>query len=812
MSKIYSKMSIAILGAMTLISCSTGNNTESNSTSNGSNYTAIPGPLNYDFLTEKFTSSNSHNIVANVDFSLGSVIMFAPEVAPLFGPIQLVSNWINVDTSGKSTNARLAANFNGIQAQISSLQQNIASLQQTIQQDQLFYQRFVNQTDNFEYYSAYNNVSNAWEAVSHPNSNTYGLWEKFQSIIGSNINAAAINPSIMTALQNFSQYSSIPGDNVSLASLANELSMSTMNTATISNSRPYLEVQMDLSAKKGGDNSGAICSGGGGGASGMVSLLACQFQFLRANLPQAGIASKNLTPLLDAYNNNLFHEFQQNLSALQTLYSIEAYSSYLNYQNFLAYKNGEISSLNQILPYENTTGIFFSVGAGPGQLNLATTISATELQSAFSQQQTNLMNVYAARINSLYDTMMSFIISDPQVTTQSYTPPPQNFEINNKPIILAPQSDLYKTIPAATLSSTVNGGYVPGGNILTSNGLYYQYSGINQLYSCAGPDAVSVDANGVYHANVNKCISAFPSSSGFYDGESMIVYFANAKAPLGIESAPVLNNISDLCDVPQGSNSLNNPISLGVWNNLLVCNAWQGTKLISSLSYMKEQNDGILPVYDPYNPNHYFDVWWMGSGQPDGDKNLWYNMATNMNANSSYTYALSSHTLSSDFQLIASTVGEAAGVSTQGNFYVSGSGKDWTLHDGGLPSFDYNNLHKGDTYVTHGAYLTVTLPNGYSFPFYIYTYQALLSGDSAGVYTSPFCVSSIQAWVNGGKYVINNSIPGIDACWQQDNGNGGLAVRTTDGKTYFLNVTQPSKGQGYQYGYLDLETQPREVE
>ncbi len=175
-----------------------------------------------------------------------------------------------------------------------------------------------------------------------------------------------------------------------------------------------------------------------------------------------------------------------------------------------------------------------------------------------------------------------------------------------------------------------------------------------------------------------------------------------------------------------------------------------------------------------------------------GSYNQWFRMA-NENYDS-YTYYVATSSLSTNFTLLASSNSTPGFNLGSGEFYTTGSGTGFQLEDGGFGG-------TGLDIFTHSALLQVTLPNGYNLPVYIFTYMPNNTSSKHNVppsYSSPVCPASLGVIV-----------PGIKSCSQQNAGNGGLQIETTDNSVYYLNVLQPSDGQGYQYGYFQVNTTPQ---
>jgi hypothetical protein len=457
-------------------------------------------------------------------------------------------------------------------------------------------------------------------------------------------------------------------------------------------------------------------------------------------------------------------------------------SAYLNYLNYKAYISGD-ANLTQIPPYENLS-IMFSVGNGTNQLPV--NLSGLPVDDVFNYWQTSLLQVYAARLNSLYQVAMSYIVSDQLVSSQTYTPPPTIIINKNgipTQVTLTAQNKLYKTINAATLASSVNSGAIPGSGILSSNGVFYQYGGINQLYSCVGPNALTTQPDGNQTINLSNCTSAFTdNNTSIYDGINMSAYvninlLNNQQNQL--KSTNELNT-STLC-APNTSNTPLAPMGFTYANaksGILMCNIWGGSDLVNSGALsINGYPRAIVPHLYGTNPG----IGGSNANPGNGSENNWFNITT-----SAYDSYIFNNNSNLNFTFIASSGGNSGSYGYgNGNFYRSSANNYPWISDGGFGAA--NNY-------THTAFIQAKLPNGFIMPLYIFTYSTTPNKAISNNY-------SMASLICPNTFNPSLSISGLVSCTQNWNSSGSITLQTADGNSYLVSISPlASHSQGGYYG------------
>lgn len=732
---------------------------------------AVQGPLNYETIESRFKSStailNLHDAKTSVspagyiDFTAGILGSLIPESEAVFGPIEAIAGFFS--------EMEVAAEINELQSEISQLQNEINQLQDEFNAASVFYNNFVLQQQEQWAASALNfwqTALNTADANKTASSSYYG--NMLNAIGTQSLSAAALNQNTMAQLNLLSTNSQLP---YSVANLANGLSGSTLNSGVIP---IYKGVQLDVNTTSG--NPTTTCQAAD--TKQTLDLLACQLNYLLTQLPTPGSQGQNVIPTLNAYNDQVMMIWQNSLMALQYLYTVEATSSYLNYLNYKAYMNSQVTKVTnlnmQIVPFEQIGGMLFSVGTDLDQISpTSSSINAQNLDGTFNQYQTNLLLVYAARVNALYQVVMSYVVSDQPFEGQSYAAAP-TATIGGQTIQLAPQASLYKTINAMGLTSSVQNKSIPP----VTGGVFYQYSGINQLYTCTGPNVTkpTTTASGIatYEVNLSDCVSAFPdSNASTYDGVNISGFYRDGTSPNN-ETTPTTNtlNMSTYCATPA------NP---AIWGEggVMTCGNWGGSELANNNLEAGEWYIGLAP-YINYGicgtdacivqyPNDF-----------GTDTTFGYNYYMQYHNHTGYMLYIPYA-----FQLIASSCGLdrwSWGGCDYGNY---GNG----IHDGEIA---------GDQ--VHYALLSIELPNGYNLPLYFLTYASGVNGHD---YSMLVCPSTMGA----------NNVPGINWCNQENTNIGGVLLQTADGHEWYIYIAQYqgqiypniTAGSGNGTGYLVID-------
>lgn len=570
-------------------------------------------------------------------------------------------------------------------------------------------------------------------------------------------------------------------------------------------------------------------------ASSTYTLLSSAQQALQSAVPTIDNPDPEFVALAESYNYFVNSVYLTNVSVLQSMYAVEATNNYLNYLNYIATESG--GTLAQICPLEGTTSSqfnaiystvrFYVTGSSEPNINndncgSATTtayypgnnyvpesalpLSYQNAESAFIFAQQQLTQLYARRINMLYQLTMPFIYSDHGYPNQGI-----NLVNNESSLSSNMQSIIASTAQLKLIESNIPGVAMIGGNWTKSFDLYQ--------YPITNLDASRQNISNGVQKQINVNPYTFPVipkindtnyptvyqniQIGYYDGESISVYngslsVASPTNPFNFAEYCWVNSIGDYQAVESGLSAISGAIFCNNWSGSVMAN---NTTLSANLNIESVPNmESVLytpasinyggTIYGYYSPTQYayymeeIPVYFLPISFT-GSYNQWFRMA-NKN-NDSYTYYVATSSQSNNFTLLASSNSTPGFNLGSGEFYTSGSGTSFALQDGGF----------GGSIFTHSALLQVTLPNGYNLPIYIYTYVPT-NTDGSPSYSSPVCPASLGV-----------TVPGIKSCSQQSAGNGGLQIETTDNSVYYLNVLQPSDGQGMQYGYFQVNTTPQ---
>ena len=575
-------------------------------------------------------------------------------------------------------------------------------------------------------------------------------------------------------------------------------------------------------------------------ASSTYTLLSSAQQALQSAVPTIDNPDPEFVALAESYNYFVNSVYLTNVSVLQSMYAVEATNNYLNYLNYMATESG--GALAQICPLEGTTSSqfnaiystvrFYVTGSSEPNINNGNCGSATttayypgnnyvpesalplsyqNAESAFIFAQQQLTQLYARRINMLYQLTMPFIYSDHGYPNQGI-----NLVNNESSLSSNMQSIIASTAQLKLIESDMPGVAMIGGNWTKSFDLYQ--------YPITNLDASRQNISNGVEKQINVNPYTFPVipkindtnyptvyqniQIGYYDGESISVYngslsVASPTNPFNFAEYCWVNSIGDYQAVESGLSAISGAIFCNNWSGSVMAN---NTTLSANLNIESVPN--MIPVmYDPLYIN-YGGTYYENTSSSEycanddlipclnlefsGSYNQWFRMA-NENYDS-YTYYVATSSLSTNFTLLASSNSTPGFNLGSGEFYTTGSGTGFQLEDGGFGG-------TGLDIFTHSALLQVTLPNGYNLPVYIFTYMPNNTSSKHNVppsYSSPVCPASLGVIV-----------PGIKSCSQQNAGNGGLQIETTDNSVYYLNVLQPSDGQGYQYGYFQVNTTPQ---
>jgi hypothetical protein len=184
-------------------------------------------------------------------------------------------------------------------------------------------------------------------------------------------------------------------------------------------------------------------------------------------------------PLFDAYNQYLATYYQQSVVGIQAAFTLESLVNQLNYYN--AGQNSPIDSLGLL------NGTYYSFQAL--QSALGSKPSATEQAQYFNRAQHALAQVYAARINQLYQDTIGYIVTDDPVGSQAWPSSTAGNRINTN-IDYASNVGTLVTSDAAAggPKESTPLGLLPDaatqGATWTDNAVLYQYFGLRNAGQC----------------------------------------------------------------------------------------------------------------------------------------------------------------------------------------------------------------------------------------------------------------------------------------------------------------------------------------
>lgn len=329
--------------------------------------------------------------------------------------------------------------------------------------------------------------------------------------------------------------------------------------------------------------SGAIIPGGYNGdfsrvmiatkrsQSALIGVLEDMYNQLNAAVPQQGKGGQsNIVPLIEDYNKTVSYVYLASINSLQGAYNIENMNNYLNYLNAVhAIQHG--TPLTQQRGYENIAAVNFV--AKPGQ-------TVTQLTNEYANIQNNLLMLYTARFNALFNVVNKYIITDKPLGTQQYPAVPTHYTVESieytYQVPLKPYNEVFANLKSATKLSNL-----PDGSWRES-AILYQSPDITAFYNCSNlsPDKISK----------TNCPSLFTIESGYYDG--MILKVSALKAGA---SKPTYNQIYNnqpftlaSCEPPQTAR-----VSIATGPGIAVCEKYKGWDVATQFPDSEKAYDRI---------------------------------------------------------------------------------------------------------------------------------------------------------------------------------------------------------------------------
>lgn len=412
-----------------VVSCSSGT-TSSNSGSNIPNWnppaaeSGPSGPISYQYIIDSYYAINkqipqSHNTIVKTlksalnptcglaDSSVGVVtgaFSFLPDVGGVFGGISEVAGFIGGLGGSSCTTQQLNAinaNLNYQESQILSLQVGSSYFENQFAQDNYILATEAETIAGFSF-----NQSLAYFIGN--NDGNKGLFQNLMIDGGfwsENGTAYNISPSMIGLTQLI---------NLNPSATAQEEFQ--QNLSNLSGAG-YSDCDINCYAKMNTNKNTALFLT----LNSLYTQLLAQLQVI--NNTQT-LPTNNVTSYIDGYNNTLNGIFVQAVVALQEAYAIEFLVNLSNFEyinnNFYVsgITNPPISKIFQSNSYSNAPGTYFSyldlyysIGGYPS-------VAQTEL--AYNKAQEQLTLAYAAAINQLYQTILSYTLTDNTIGTETY--------------------------------------------------------------------------------------------------------------------------------------------------------------------------------------------------------------------------------------------------------------------------------------------------------------------------------------------------------------------------------------------------------
>ena len=200
---------------------------------------------------------------------------------------------------------------------------------------------------------------------------------------------------------------------------------------------------------------------------------------LSASLTSSRTRNTNTVPLFDDYNQYLAAYYQQAVVGIQAAFTMEYLVNQLNYYN--AGANSPIDSLG-LVPgtYYSYQNVQTALGSKP---------SATEQAKYYNRAQYALAQVYAARMNHLYQDTIGYIVTDAPVGNQAWPSSTAGNKINDN-------IDYAKNVGTNVTVESSYGGLkystpmellptaATQGATWTDNAVLYQYFGLQNAGTC----------------------------------------------------------------------------------------------------------------------------------------------------------------------------------------------------------------------------------------------------------------------------------------------------------------------------------------
>ncbi len=562
---------------------------------------AVKGPANYEVINRNFYTNKNVQLafdpntkasqlangksvqVDTTEIGL-SVVSGAVEMIPGVGPIlSFAVEHFGADViAAYSTPEAIEYDPNSITEQLSRLQNKVAALeQQMTKTNNIFYQSLKEQSTN-SVNSAQNKLFSAMAQLSYgPNLDPDGgncalstsdLAYHYFGYSGLGFDEFGTSCNSDTQLD----FMGIAKD---LAAYSSDLNISISDKQSFANALENVSAAK-IAAGYNGDFSKVVPITNAN-QSVLIQVLDSMFTDLKAKAPTQGTVSTNYADIIAQYDASLLFILQSAYNSLQGAYAIEHMNNYLNFLAAVnALQTNSKATIPQISGYEGIQAINF-------ELKKVNTLTLKDLEDDYINKENNLLMLYTARTNIMFNTVMSYIVSDkPLSQWGSFPAKPDSYKIGGVEYKFeVPLRDYSKMYPEPKHSLDIPA--LPAGN-WKSNSILYSWNGYSNYYACS-------DVSGGKLSEKN-CALYPKQESGFYNGDKLFVQIqrpATANVPSSLSKAITISTdwyVGSLdmpfklssCSTPATASITKNPI-----NGSLVCDSyhlWEPSGISNKIS------------------------------------------------------------------------------------------------------------------------------------------------------------------------------------------------------------------------------------
>lgn len=425
-------ITLVTLGAA-LCACGSGSGNSATTPTPTNQTNALSGPIDYTLMADSLAKANKADkntaqhsltsVASNITFWAGTASAFIPSAAPVLGPLSRATGiWAHIQ--GKTGSELQAEQMKNISNELYELSLAVSYLNSEVNALSSSFANFVKVSTNTTY------------ATMKSNYNTYASYIGTYDSSSTQIGAANFYYSQMTPVYNATQSSNANESNVIQAAM---VAFNCLNGTTCGADSGIKYVN---SLTENYNNAVASISGSFVNASNTSESAADIYKYvsvinnnapntsnylygylyyglqdyLEENMPVPYVnSSSNLISSLNAYNTWVVQIFEQNISYLQSLYLMEATNNTLNY---IAYtQNNNATNINYICPFEPKYSAinFLPTGGNCGATAnpaLSAQLNNSEAAQVLLSTQQNLTQLFAARVNALYQVTISNMVGD----------------------------------------------------------------------------------------------------------------------------------------------------------------------------------------------------------------------------------------------------------------------------------------------------------------------------------------------------------------------------------------------------------------